>query len=86
MRRAIAEEQELMLEDEGSLLPKNGQQGFLDLSKPQDPIDLEEENEYEPTEPPDENDVESPKAADEMAASTKMNVLPVVMNPVKSEL
>ena len=43
MRRAIAEEQELMLEDEGSLLPKNGQQGFLDLSKPQDPIDLEEE-------------------------------------------
>ena len=49
-----------MLEDEGSLLPKNGQQGFLYLSKPQDPIDLEEEPEnpeYEPTEPPDDNDV-----------------------------
>ena len=73
LRRAIAEEQELMLDDEGSLLPKNGQQGFLDLSKPQDPVDLEEEQEklgdYEPTEPPDDLDVESPKEVEEMATS-----------------
>ena len=35
--RAIAEEHELMLEDDDTMLPKNGQQGFLDLSKAQDP-------------------------------------------------
>ena len=58
LRRAIAEEQELMLEDDDTLPSRpGGQQGFLDLSKPQDPIDLDEENgenagEYSPTEPP----------------------------------
>ena len=40
LRRAIAEEHELMLEDDDTMLPKTGQQGFLDLSKAQDPIDL----------------------------------------------
>ena len=38
------------------MLPKTGQQGFLDLSKAQNPIDLEEDREnvaeYEPSEPP----------------------------------
>ena len=61
-----------MLEDDDTMLPKNGQQGFLDLSKAQDPIDLEEdfENvaEYEPTEPPGD-DEDKTKEAEELAAT-----------------
>ena len=72
LRRAIAEEHELMLEDDDSTLPKTGQQGFLDLSKAQDPIDLEEEPEnvveYEPTEPPGADEAD-PKEVEEMAAT-----------------
>ena len=59
MKRAIAEEHELLLEDDNQLSPKGGQQGFLDLSKAQDPIELgeAEENlgEYEPTEVAEED-------------------------------
>ena len=72
LRRAIAEEHELMLEDDDTMLPKTGQQGFLDLSKAQDPIDLEEdlENvaEYEPSEPPGAGETD-PKDAEELAAT-----------------
>lgn len=47
------------------MLPKAGQQGFLDLSKPQDPIELEENfednNECEPSEPPGDDQAKPSK-------------------------
>lgn len=61
LRRAIAEEHDLTMEDDAAP-EKTGQQGFLDLSRRQEPIDIEEEspkmldNEYEPTEGPDERE------------------------------
>lgn len=69
-----------MLEDDDSLLPKTGQQGFLDLSKAQDPIDLEDKaedlGEYDPSEPPGAEEGSPNKEAELI----RMNAPLAVMN------